>query len=75
MSLSLHTPTAAPAEPGAATALLESYRPATDRFLATPHRTLLGRGTAAAVPHDSRPAAVRVREALDTARRAGDPAP
>ncbi|MET8488794.1 isochorismate synthase [Streptomyces tendae] len=75
MSLSLHTPTAAPAEPGAATALLESYRPATDRFLATPHRTLLGRDTAAAVPHDSRPAAVRVREVLDTARRAGDPAP
>ncbi|MFD7063649.1 isochorismate synthase [Streptomyces sp. NPDC059906] len=77
MSLSLHTPppTAAPAEPGAATALLESYRPATDRFLATPHRTLLGRGTAAAVPHDSRPAAVRVREVLDTARRAGVPAP
>ncbi|MFA3875415.1 isochorismate synthase [Streptomyces sp. MMCC 100] len=81
MSLSLHEPlhefphTAGPTAPGAATALLGSYRPATDRFLATPHRTLLGRGTAAAIPHDSRPPAVRVREVLNALRRPGDPVP
>ncbi|MFE9686708.1 isochorismate synthase [Streptomyces sp. NPDC006285] len=67
--------TAAPVTPGAATALLESYAPATDRFLATPHRTLLGRGTATPIPHDSRPPAVRVREALGALRRPGAPTP
>jgi isochorismate synthase EntC len=79
MSLSLREPSrepiATPVTPGAATALLETYRPATDRFLATPHRTLLGRGTAARIPHDSRPPARRVREALEALRRPGAPAP
>ncbi|MFG3333025.1 isochorismate synthase [Streptomyces tendae] len=83
MSLSLHEPlydvlhrhTGTPVTPGAATALLESYRPPTDRFLATPHRTLLGRGTAAELPDDSRPPARRVREALEALRRPGSPAP
>ncbi len=65
----------APVVPGAATALLESYRPATDRFLATPHRTLLGSGTAARIPHDSRPPAERVREVLGALRRPDAPAP
>ncbi|GAA0462306.1 isochorismate synthase [Streptomyces olivaceiscleroticus] len=83
MSASLREPTAlspaaAPATvvtPGSATALLDAYRPGTDRFLATPHRTLLGRGTAVEVPHDRRPVADRVQDVLDTRRRAGDPAP
>ncbi|MFJ3890531.1 isochorismate synthase [Streptomyces rubrogriseus] len=83
MSLSLHEPlhevlhrhTGTPVTPGAATALLESYRPPTDRFLATPHRTLLGRGTASEIPDDSRPPARRVREALQALRRPGSPAP
>ncbi|CAL9347867.1 isochorismate synthase [Streptomyces sp. enrichment culture] len=77
MSLSPHTPlpAAAPVEPGAATALLEAYRPSGDRFLATPRRTLLGRGTTAAIPHDSRPAPVRVREVLGALRRPGAPVP
>ncbi|MFI1023435.1 isochorismate synthase [Streptomyces olivaceus] len=68
-------PAAAPVEPGAATALLESYRPAVDRFLATPRHTLLGRGTTAAIPHDPRPAPVRVREVLGALRRPGAPLP
>ncbi|WUS95730.1 isochorismate synthase [Streptomyces sp. NBC_00708] len=82
MSASLREPTAprrtGPPHPGPAvpaTALLDAYRPGTDRFLATPRRTLLGTGTAAEVPHDDRPPAVRVREALDAARRAGHTAP
>ncbi|WP_320776374.1 isochorismate synthase [Streptomyces sp. CRN 30] len=85
MSVSLHDttayeptaydPTATPVSPGAATSLLDAYRPTTDRFLATPRRTLLGRGTTALVPDDSRPPAVRVRETLDGLRRAGNAAP
>ncbi|MGP2442964.1 isochorismate synthase [Streptomyces sp. JW3] len=84
MSVSLHEPTAGrtagrtaaePVSPGAATSLLDAYRPATDRFLATPHRTLLGRGTAAVIPDDARPPAVRVREVLDGLRRPGAAAP
>ncbi|MET9255598.1 isochorismate synthase [Streptomyces sp. NPDC003717] len=81
MSLSLPeaphgaAPETAPVAPGAATALLESYRPAGDRFLATPHRTLLGRGTAAEIPHTPAPPAERVREALARLRRPGAPAP
>ncbi|MFE6186747.1 isochorismate synthase [Streptomyces sp. NPDC056465] len=80
MSASLRTPTAPTASPphdapGAATALLEAYRPGTDRFLATPRHTLLGSGTAALVPHDSRPPALRVQEVLDAARRPGRPVP
>ncbi|MFE6286373.1 isochorismate synthase [Streptomyces sp. NPDC057877] len=50
--------------PGAATALLDAYRPATDRFLASPRHTLLGHGTAAGI---SRPA--QVRDALAALRR------
>ncbi|MFJ8864666.1 isochorismate synthase [Streptomyces sp. NPDC102473] len=80
MSASLRTPTAPTAPPphdapGAATALLEAYRPGTDRFLATPRHTLLGSGTTALVPHDSRPLTLRVQEVLDGARRAGGPVP
>ncbi|WP_405667080.1 isochorismate synthase [Streptomyces sp. NBC_01166] len=77
MSASLRVPAAPPPldSPGAATALLEAYRPGTDRFLATPRHTLLGSGTTALVPHDPRPLPLRVRETLDSARRAGDPAP
>ncbi|BCL29724.1 isochorismate synthase [Streptomyces aurantiacus] len=61
--------------PGAATALLDAYRPATDRFLASPGHTLLGRGTAAEIPHDARPLPHRVREVLAARRCGGDPAP
>ncbi|WP_327435497.1 isochorismate synthase [Streptomyces sp. NBC_01201] len=77
MSASLRVPTAPPPldSPGAATSLLEAYRPGTDRFLATPRLTLLGSGTAARVPHDARPLALRVQEVLDAARRSGSPAP
>lgn len=77
MSASLRVPAAPPPldSPGAATTLLEAYRPGTDRFLATPGHTLLGSGTAALVPHDARPLPLRVRETLEAARRAGDPAP
>lgn len=77
MSASLRVPAAAPphSAPGVATALLEAYRPGTDRFLATPRHTLLGSGTRATVPHDARPLALRVREVLDAARSAGDPVP
>ncbi|MER7728751.1 isochorismate synthase [Streptomyces sp. NPDC096323] len=84
MSASLRVPTAPhrsvphtspPPSPGAATALLDAYRPGTDRFLASSRQTLLASGTAAEVPHDERPLATRVREVLDARRRAGDPAP
>ncbi|WP_326701209.1 isochorismate synthase [Streptomyces sp. NBC_01754] len=77
MPAPLSVPTDSPPvdSPGAATALLEAYRPGSDRFLATPRHTLLGSGTAAEVPHDSRPVALRVREVLNARRRAGDPAP
>ncbi|MDQ0792597.1 isochorismate synthase [Streptomyces sp. B1I3] len=77
MSASLRVPTDSPPlrSAGAATALLEAYRPGTDRFLATPRHTLLGSGTAAEIPHDARPVALRVRDVLDARRRAGDPAP
>jgi isochorismate synthase len=61
--------------PGAATTLLDAYRPGTDRFLASPGQTLLGRGTVAEVPHDERPLTERVRHTLGARRRAGDPAP
>jgi isochorismate synthase len=64
-----------PVSPGAATALLEAYRPDTDRFLAAPGRTLLCRGTAAEVPHDERPLTERVRTVLRGRRRAGGPSP
>ncbi|WP_432104342.1 isochorismate synthase [Streptomyces sp. bgisy091] len=66
------TPTAPPphdSAPGAATTLLEAYRPGSDRFLATPRHTLLGSGTRASVPHDSRPLTLRVREVLEAVRQ------
>lgn len=66
---------AARPEPGAATALLDAYRPGADRFLATPRHTLLGRGTAAEVPHDTRPLTRRVQDVLGNRRRPGAPAP
>ncbi|MGY0487945.1 isochorismate synthase [Streptomyces sp. WG-D5] len=61
--------------PGSATALLEAYAPVTDRFLATPHRTLLGRGVVAELPHREGLLSPRVRALLDARRRAGDPNP
>ncbi|USQ85074.1 isochorismate synthase [Streptomyces phaeoluteigriseus] len=76
MSASLREhPAPALFSPGAATALLDAYRPATDRFLASPGHTLLGRGTAAEIPHGSGPVAHRVRDVLDALRRPGAPAP
>ncbi|WP_426570330.1 isochorismate synthase [Streptomyces canus] len=76
MSASLREPPAtALVSPGAATALLDAYRAGTDRFLASPHHTLLGNGAAADVPHDTRPLTWRVRAVLDARRRAGAPAP
>ncbi|MFJ2093988.1 isochorismate synthase DhbC [Streptomyces sp. NPDC087901] len=84
MSASLRVPTAPhraaprtppPSSPGAATALLDAYRPGTDRFLASSRRTLLASGVAAEVPDDTRPLTTRVREVLAARRRAGDPAP
>ncbi|MGW1886984.1 isochorismate synthase [Streptomyces sp. NPDC001970] len=76
MSASLREPTATPlVSPGAATALLDAYRPGTDRFLASPHHTLLGRGAVADIAHDARPLTWRVRAVLNELRRAGAPAP
>ncbi|MGI5375517.1 isochorismate synthase DhbC [Streptomyces sp. CA-251387] len=60
---------------GTATALLDAYRPDTDRFLASPTRTLLARGVRAQVAHDERPLTERVREALTASRAAGEPDP
>ncbi|MEU3708736.1 isochorismate synthase [Streptomyces catenulae] len=76
MPASLSEPRTAPVvTPGEATALLDAYRAGTDRFLGTPRHTLLGRGTLADVPHDSRPVYLRVRETLRERRAAGTPAP
>ena len=76
MTTSLSEPSApTTASPGAATALLDAYRPTGDRLLATPRHTLLGRGTVAEIPYDTSPLTRRVREALHARRRAGDPAP
>jgi len=75
MSLTAHAPAEPLVSPGAATSLLDAYRPATDRFLATPRRTLLGRGTTAEVPDGTGPLTHRVREMLDALRRPGSPAP
>ncbi|OPF77318.1 isochorismate synthase [Streptomyces antioxidans] len=75
---STSAPELAPPEltaPGAATALLDAYVPSTDRFLATPHRTLLGRGSAAELPPGAGPLPTRVRELLDARQRTGRPAP
>ncbi|MFG2780548.1 isochorismate synthase [Streptomyces prunicolor] len=76
MTTSLSEPSApTTASPGAATALLEAYRPTGDRLIATPRHTLLGSGTVAEIPHDTSPLTRRVREALHARRHAGDPAP
>ncbi|WP_428956284.1 isochorismate synthase [Streptomyces sp. cg35] len=76
MTTSVHEPVTTPPEvTGTATALLDDYRPHSDRFLATPHRTLLGHGIAAELPHDKRPLGQRVRALLDDRRRAGHPDP
>ncbi|MFI5473444.1 isochorismate synthase [Streptomyces cacaoi] len=76
MSASLRDhPAPALLSPGAATALLEAYRPATDRFLASPRHTLLGRGSAAGIPHGTSPLAHRVRDVLDALRRPDAPPP
>ncbi|TQK50278.1 isochorismate synthase [Streptomyces sp. SLBN-118] len=60
---------------GTATALLDAYRPATDRFFASPTRTLLARGVRASVSHDTRPLTERVQDALTAARNSGQPDP
>ncbi|MFE1290329.1 isochorismate synthase [Streptomyces sp. NPDC058751] len=68
--------TPSPTVPGAAVALLDAYRSGTDRFLATPRRTLLAHGSAAEVPHDESPLARRVDQVLHALPRpAGAPAP
>ncbi|ROQ63245.1 isochorismate synthase [Streptomyces sp. 840.1] len=71
-----HEPPADPAHPavGAATSLLDGYRPG-DRFLATPGRTLLASGAARPVPHGRRPLDERVNATLAEARAAGQEAP
>ena len=75
MSAFTRETTAARPAPGAAIALLDDYFPGTDRFLATPRHTLLGRGTAAEVPHDARPLTRRVADVLDAQRRPDAPTP
>ncbi|MFI1382817.1 isochorismate synthase [Embleya sp. NPDC020886] len=60
---------------GAATALLDAYRPGDARFLATPTRTLLTHGVQAEVGHDERPLAARVAETLAAASPVGGRAP
>lgn len=54
-----------------ALALMDAYRPRTDRFFASPSRTMLARGVHREVPHDARPLPDRVRDALGSARAAG----
>ncbi|MGW9207012.1 isochorismate synthase [Embleya sp. NPDC055664] len=56
---------------GAATALLEAYRPGDTRFFASPTRTLLAHGTQAEVPHDARPLPTRVAATLADASPVG----
>ncbi|MFK4106261.1 isochorismate synthase [Streptomyces sp. NPDC019531] len=75
MSLTAHAPAEPLTSPGAATSLLDAYRPTTDRFLATPHRTLLGRGTTAEVPAGTASLTHRVQDLLDALRRPGTAAP
>ncbi|MFF1920311.1 isochorismate synthase DhbC [Streptomyces sp. NPDC058221] len=71
-----HVPPADPAHPavGAATSLLDAYRPG-DRFLATPGRTLLAHGAARPVPHDARSLDERVDATLAEAVAAGQESP
>lgn len=71
MTTSVREPATTPPEVTAATDLLDHYRPGTDRFLATPHRTLLGQGTAAELPPDEAPLSRRVQHLLNTRRRTG----
>lgn len=78
MTTQVHEPlTAAPEliSPGAATALLDAYEGTADRFLATPHRTLLGHGVAAELADEQSPLPRRVQRLLDARRRAGDADP
>ncbi|MER7169836.1 isochorismate synthase DhbC [Streptomyces mesophilus] len=60
---------------GAATALLDAYRPGATRFFASPTRTLLAHGVRAEVPYDERPLPQRVAATLDAQLRAGNRAP
>ncbi|MFE8012344.1 isochorismate synthase [Streptomyces antibioticus] len=74
-SKTLPDPHSSPPFPvGAATALLDAYRPG-DRFLATPTRTLLAHGVRAQVPHGPEPVAERVAATLRTVRSEGAAAP
>ncbi|WP_406294613.1 isochorismate synthase DhbC [Embleya sp. NBC_00888] len=56
---------------GAATALLDAYRPGSARFFASPTRTLLTHGTQVEVGHDERPLAARVAQTLAAASPVG----
>ncbi|MYT75684.1 MULTISPECIES: isochorismate synthase [unclassified Streptomyces] len=71
MTTTVHEPATTPelVTPGTATALLDEYRPATDRLIATPHQTFLGHGTLAELPHSTAPLTTRVQDLLDEARR------
>uniref|UniRef100_UPI003F49651F isochorismate synthase DhbC n=1 Tax=Streptomyces chartreusis TaxID=1969 RepID=UPI003F49651F len=64
----------APFPVGAATVLLDAFRPG-DRFLATPTRTLLAHGVLAQVPHGPEPVAERVMATLRRARSGNRAAP
>lgn len=57
-------PSSLPAHAGEAAGLLDSYRVG-DRLLATPSRTLLGRGVHRVLEHDERPVSARLRSLLD----------
>ncbi|MGC0422036.1 isochorismate synthase [Embleya sp. AB8] len=60
---------------GAATALLDAYRPGSARFFASPTRTLLAHGAQAEVPDDTRPLTERVTHTLAAASPVGGRAP
>lgn len=60
---------------GAATVLLNAYTPGTDRFLATPTRTLLAERVDREVPHGPLPLPERVNKTLVAAREAAVPVP
>ncbi|MFF7249158.1 isochorismate synthase DhbC [Embleya sp. NPDC008237] len=60
---------------GAATALLDAYRPGSARFFASPTRTLLAHGVQAEVGHDERPLTTRVAQTLAAASPVGGRGP
>lgn len=56
---------------GTATVLLDAYAPGTDRFVATPTRTVLAEGVEREVPHGPLPLPERVSQTLAAAREGG----